>query len=537
MKTTRILAAIAAVLSGVAQAEAAPGAHSPFFPPIEITGTVPAPDDTLEITASVPYLGVPGTGRAYVVLAPGHATITDPVIAVEGFDLDNSMDWDELYTLLNREALLDSITARGQDAIVLDFTDATTHIQRNAFVFTELLSQIEAQIAPTQTVAVVGASMGGLVSRYGLAWLETNALSHRVRTFVTFDTPHRGANIPLGIQHWVDFFAGQAAEAGVFRDLLNTPAARQMLALHFGSTTGTAAGPDPMRAALAADFAAVGGYPQQPRRVGFANGTGDGTGQGYAPGTKVIDYNFTNGLVTIRGDVWAVASPGPDTVFAGRIFIFLVQNTNKTLTIGGAKPYDSAPGGTRASMAQLAAVVPPFGDIVALHDAHCFVPTVSALDLDDTDLYLNVAALADPAGGSPFDAVYWAGTNEEHVFISPLTAERILLELAPPVPVAVDGLADGPSLAPRIERVLPNPSRAQSTIAFALPRAGEATVRVFGVDGALIATLAEGTLAAGPHVLTWDGRDMRGSRVAPGLYFVSIASQDGRASARLVRAR
>jgi hypothetical protein len=534
-RIARPFAAIAALLLA-GTAHAAPSSHALFFPPIEVTGVVPTPDDTLEITATVPYLGTPGTGRAYVVLAPGHATITNPIVAVEGFDLDNSMDWDELYTLLNREGLLDSLVGRGYDAVVLDFTDATTHIQRNAFVFTELLTQVEAQIAPSQTVAVVGASMGGLVARYGLSWLETNAIPHRVRTYVSFDTPHKGANIPLGLQHWVDFFSGQSADAAIFRDLLNTPAARQMLALHFGSTAGTTAAPDPMRAQLAADFAAVGGYPQDLRRVAFANGTGDGTGQGYAPGTKVIDYNYSNLLVTIKGDVWALPSPGPATVFQGRIRIFLIQDTQKTVTIAGAKPYDSAPGGTRASMAQLGAVTAPYGDIVSLHDSHCFVPTVSALDLDDTDLYLNVAALADPAAASPFDAVYWAATNEEHVFISPVTAQRLLLELDAPV-VGVGPGAAAPSLAPRVERVQPNPSRAQSSIAFALPRAGEATVRVVAVDGRTVATLARGALAAGPHVMAWDGRDRSGSIVAAGLYFAVVETQDGRAAARIVRAR
>jgi hypothetical protein len=386
LRIARSFAATAALLLATAAA-AAPSRHALFFPPIGVTGAVPAPDDTLEITATVPYLGTPGTGRAYVVLAPGHATITNPIVAVEGFDLDNSMDWDELFTLLNREGLLDSLVGRGYDAVVLDFTDATTHIQRNAFVFTELLTQVEAQIAPSQTVAVVGASMGGLVARYGLSWLETNAIPHRVRTYVSFDTPHRGANIPLGLQHWVDFFSGQSADAAIFRDLLNTPAARQMLALHFGSTAGTTAAPDPMRAQLAADFAAVGGYPQDLRRVAFANGTGDGTGEGYAP----------------------VVGVGPGAAAA--------------------------------------------------------------------------------------------------------------------------------SLAPRVERVLPNPSRAQSSIAFALPRAGEATVRVVAVDGRTVATLARGALAAGPHVLAWDGRDRTGSIVAAGLYFAVVETQDGRAAARIVRAR
>ena len=66
MKPIRSLAAIAvlvAITCGAMFADAAPGAHSPFFPPIEITGTVPEPDDT----RLVPHRA---DERAFVFAAP-----------------------------------------------------------------------------------------------------------------------------------------------------------------------------------------------------------------------------------------------------------------------------------------------------------------------------------------------------------------------------------------------------------------------------------------------------------------------------------
>ena len=59
-----------------------------------------------------------------------------------------------------------------------------------------------------------------------------------MRTFLSYDAPQRGANIPLGLQYWVDFFSGQSADAAYFRDRLNTPAARQMLRLPLHDATG-----------------------------------------------------------------------------------------------------------------------------------------------------------------------------------------------------------------------------------------------------------------------------------------------------------
>ena len=520
-----LLAAFACAFTTPARAavDSAPSLHGLFFPPIVAGGPVPVPDDTIAVVATQPYLGQVASGRAYVLLGPGHAQLTNPVIVVEGFDLDNSMDWDELYTLLNREALVESLLVDGYDAVVLDFTDATDYIQRNAFVFTALLQQIEDAIDPGRTLPVVGASMGGLVARYGLAWLETQSMPHRVRTFISFDAPQRGANIPLGLQHWVDFFASQSASAATFRGILNTPAARQMLAYHFGSTTGTTALPDPLRAGLAADLAAVNGYPAQPRRVAFANGAGNGAGQGYAAGAQVIDYDFNNIIVLIRGDVWALPSgPVAAPIFAGRMRVPFVIDATKNVSIANAKPYDSAPGGWRASMAQLDTTQAPFGDIVALHDAHCFIPTLSALDLDDADLHRDLTLVADPASGSPFDAVHWAATNEEHVFISPETAVRLRAELTPPVV----GVRPGPASRISLAAPRPNPAATSTSFGFTLGEAFVVSLDVFDVAGRRVRAFGAQRLDAGAHARAWDLRDGDGRRVPPGLYFVRLSGAD-----------
>ncbi|HEU4940375.1 MAG TPA: hypothetical protein VFT97_02035, partial [Candidatus Eisenbacteria bacterium] len=99
----------------------------------------PSPDDTLHVTGTIPYLGGVASGDAYVYLAPGRTHLVNPAVVVEGFDLDNSMNWDELYALLNQENLIENLRADGYDAVVLNFTDATDYLQRNAFVLVSLL--------------------------------------------------------------------------------------------------------------------------------------------------------------------------------------------------------------------------------------------------------------------------------------------------------------------------------------------------------------------------------------------------------------
>jgi triacylglycerol esterase/lipase EstA (alpha/beta hydrolase family) len=248
----------------------------------------PLPDDTLHVTATVPFQGQFGTGQAYVYLAPGHAALMSPIVVVEGFDLDNSMNWDELYDLLNRESLIETLRADGFDAVVLNFTDSTVPVEENGLVVAELVQQVQSLIPAEHTLALAGASMGGLCSRYALAWMETNAVPHRVRTWVSFDAPHGGADIPLGLQYWINFFSGQSAEAAAFLAILQRPAAREMLIHHFTTPPGATGTPDPLRAQLLASFAAVGDYPQQPRRVAIANGASDGDTQGFGPAAQVI---------------------------------------------------------------------------------------------------------------------------------------------------------------------------------------------------------------------------------------------------------
>lgn len=515
------LAACAASIS-----DAAPRAAWPWR--TGASTAAPAPDDTIVVTGAVPYLGTLASGRAYVALAPGHAALTNPVIVVEGFDIDNAMGWDELYALLNQESLLEDLRSRGYDAVVLDFADATDYIQRNAFVFTALLAEVESRIDPARTVAVVGPSMGGLVGRYGLAWLESQGLPHRVRTFISYDAPQRGANIPLGLQHWVDFFSGQSADAAYFRDRLNRPAARQMLVYHFSVQPWTTPGADPLRAGLEADLAAVGNYPTLPRRVAFSNGSGTGAGQGYAAGAQLIQYNYSNFVIGLVGNTWATPAGGPGTVFDGRIRITFVSDTRRTVTVAGALPYDSAPGGWRASMAQLDTTQAPYGDIVALHDAHAFIPTVSALDLATGDLFFDVAA-----GGatSPFDALYWAPSNEEHVQISPAEAQALLVELDPPV-VAAPGI----EAAGRVHflAAAPNPGVGDVRLSFATATAGPHVARIFAASGRSVRTL-RASAGAGTLQFVWDGRDDRGALTPTGLYFVRVAAGASSAVGRLVR--
>jgi triacylglycerol esterase/lipase EstA (alpha/beta hydrolase family) len=489
----------------------------------------PTPDDTLHVTATVPFEGAHGTGDAYVYLAPGRTRLVNPVVVIEGFDLDNTMGWDELYALLDQQDLIETLRADGFDAVVLDFTDATVPVEENGLLVATLIQQVQEQVAPPTTLALIGASMGGLCSRYALSWLESQGQPHRVRTWISFDGPQSGADIPLGLQYWIDFFAGQSASAAEFLATLERPAARQLLLVHFTRPAGSTGQADPLRDSLQVHLAALGDWPAQPRRVAIANGSGAGQDQGFAPGAQLIRYEYSSLFVSLKGNVWALPDQVGGTIFQGSLRI-LFPTTSQTVTVSGALPWDGAPGGLRASMTQLDTTAAPYGDIVALHPAHCFIPTISALALGTGDPFFDVAGAPDLLARTPFDAVYYPAANQEHVSITPESAEWFRTEVERGV-VGVPAEA-----APRVSLLAaPNPSAGPARLTFTLAEAGPVRLGLYDLGGREVRALARGERGAGRHTVAWDGLDGRGGAAPPGVYFARLEAGGTTLTRRLVR--
>ncbi|MFH1009678.1 MAG: T9SS type A sorting domain-containing protein, partial [bacterium] len=63
----------------------------------------------------------------------------------------------------------------------------------------------------------------------------------------------------------------------------------------------------------------------------------------------------------------------------------------------------------------------------------------------------------------------------------------------------------------------PNPFNAMTEIAYELPKAGKASLRVFDILGREVATLVNGDIAAGSHRVMFDG-----SRLPSGIYFYRL---------------
>ena len=86
----------------------------------------------------------------------------------------------------------------------------------------------------------------------------------------------------------------------------------------------------------------------------------------------------------------------------------------------------------------------------------------------------------------------------------------------------------------KLHQNAPNPFNPTTKIAFELPERGEVEVVVYNIAGQRVATLHSGELDAGPHAITWNGRNDGGSAVASGTYWYMLRTADGQTSRSMV---
>jgi len=207
-----------------------------------------------------------------------------PLIVVEGYDVSKFSafgvdNWDyEKFAgrfvngaingpTITGNSLNEDLDRSGYDLVFIDFNEGTGDIVRNAYLVENVIQWVNAHKINNPATGVrernivLGQSMGGLVARYALCDLEKRRIangsfaSHECRLLVTQDSPHRGANVPIGFQNLINKLATQSlttvglfsygaggAIIGSFLDmqdlapalkqgkqLLNEPATRQML--------------------------------------------------------------------------------------------------------------------------------------------------------------------------------------------------------------------------------------------------------------------------------------------------------------------
>ncbi|MDT0559353.1 T9SS type A sorting domain-containing protein [Ichthyenterobacterium sp. W332] len=481
---------------------------------------------SISLTAQTPLVGttVPdlaaygestnyvGEAEYQIFLDTDTGVLDKPIILVDGFDPGDTRSLTGLYDLLDfsgtsgTQNLADLVRAEGFDVVILNFPMYTRSadmanidggadfIERNAMLLVDLIGIINADKAansPEQNV-IIGPSMGGLISRYALNYMEQQSLDHDTRLWMSFDSPHHGANVPLGLQHQLNFLANGLDLGGLgdfsvvalqplIDEFLKSPAARQLLTDHFESHLSAGSDvefdptlltpePHPWRTIFTNNMEGLttSGFPEDTRNVAIINGSGIGnpyfamgeSGTTVTPGLSVIDLSIPNiapfTTAVIQSNLTPAIVDGTEAISNIRVD-FCIIGCNDLLNGTGlanaaAFPFsdgiDAAPGGlfdlsglTGAFMPDPGSLEESFLNALAI-DKFNFIPSVSGMALTITangeiDWYhdFNLPPGTPPNGDvlneTPFVNYYMPDNNEPHVQLTEANVAFALSEIIP----------------------------------------------------------------------------------------------------------
>ncbi len=131
-----------------------------------------------------------------------------PGIKEENYNVNTLIkDWNDLNQRTNYDLNGQLDDEAGYDLIFVDYYTMDP-IPGNAENLEEIINWVNAKkvlnaVGQLEQNVVMGISMGGLVSRYCLASMTKRSQPTQTRLLLTQDSPHQGANIPIGLQHFL----------------------------------------------------------------------------------------------------------------------------------------------------------------------------------------------------------------------------------------------------------------------------------------------------------------------------------------------
>ena len=421
--------------------------------------------------------------------------------------------------------LLNELRSKGFDVIIVNFPKYTTtnllngqtvsidggayYIESNGLAFVKLLKDVRNQVAANGSInktTVIAPSMAGQISRYALSYMEkkfqettNNDWLHNVSLWVSVDSPHLGANIPLGIQGLLYRLQSQSAQASDFyQKELGSPASQQQL-IEFHQQQGNNANPafqngKTISQGLPSNSGnsffqqhynkqnsngtlGSNGFPQNLRKIAVINGSLTGsketqtlTGQNF---TKFEDDGklvlSIRGFQTIKifgvkvGTVHVASLESrflPTTNSSIKISRFHKTSTDRPVYAGNVNSrgvMDNVPGGFFDSQEQIKkSILSNTGDFVnfniilgtngywslrEFNPIHSFIPTFSALaHLQPNQSWANPVNtnLTCPTNKkTPFDSYFGIAKNTPHTSFTKECVDWLLKEL--------DGLPQPPN--------------------------------------------------------------------------------------------
>ena len=361
---------------------------------------------------------------------PGEDGVLDkPVIFVEGFDwTGRKTAKDHFYEYGD---LPDSLLREGYDLFALNFADDRRSLLENSNVLHQLISDILEKKEGNFEGMIVGKGIGGVVARVVLAYLEAMEIDHQFGLYVSFDAPHKGANIPLGLQWlfhdaynslspefmsllWLNLGAAESHPylenpkqyfANLYKKL-GSEAMKEILTRHYLVESEVEDTPGLSYRRLQTILDSI-GYPENSRNVALISGSNKGIFQGVPSGGPLIpDLSFAiNQTLKIKLNAWLSGINAEDQPVAE----FALGASNGSIRTQSFKnmQYSNAPGGYVQQNLGLNNLM------------FCFIPSVSAIDIYQTiinrpglDFLKENEDYILYHGISPFDDIYADGENK-----------------------------------------------------------------------------------------------------------------------------
>lgn len=348
------------------------------------------------------------------------------------------------------------------------------YVERNALAFASLVQEINTQLianGSTEELVVLGPSMGAIISRYALAYMEKQEAetgdpiwNHNTRLWVSMDGPHLGANIPIGIQAFLNLLKvrGKSAAEDSYNNSLKSITARQFLINQhkeapnhhhidnaymngrvyeqgYSNEGGAPFYKRFYKSLYSNGLPGSNGFPMNLRKIAIANGVVDGTRTGgdneqkfYMKGYTWRDNFFGYGPLLAKLEVWNLPATGYGSAIIAKYWqAFASQVTTIATNYSSRGNFDLLSGGFTDTYdvleKQTRSEGLPFRTLIN-HNRHSFIPTVSALAITQPQtnweadiseqIYCNAGG---PNNLTPFDNYFVPFQNEEHI---ELTAEN-----------------------------------------------------------------------------------------------------------------
>lgn len=199
----------------------------------------------------------------------------------------------------------------GYDFIYIDYNNGMDDIYRNASFVVDAIRKINSLNAGSKKNIVMGYSMGGLVASIALKNMELSSEDHCTWKYISIDSPHRGANIPLGYQEAFNHIMSDELGLTFYlpicnisihpehfintlshsKSIFNSIAAQQMLAFNSNPSF------QHVHNKFDSDYCKL-GFPEKTVNVAISNGRSDNL-RIHNPGTDLFRLNATYKLSSL----------------------------------------------------------------------------------------------------------------------------------------------------------------------------------------------------------------------------------------------